>query len=767
MTGTPVTDFDRVVRTVCSPNCSAACGVNAFVKNDRVVKLEPAAFPEPGHERICLRGISMATQRIHHPDRLTHPLIREGERGSGNWRKVSWEEAYDYIIERQIRIAAEHGWKSNAWLSGSGNYGFKAITAAARVANDLGGTSFSFSSLSGDFAAQMAFKAMMGSFGWSNNDAEIAGARYLLCVGRNIADTAHSEMHYLFDAMENGTKFVMIDPRFTRSAAKADEWLAPRPGTDAALAMGMINVVINEGLVKEDYVIQHTNLTFLVDRASRRILRERDLIAGGGNEPVVWDKAVGMPVAASRAAQPALRASAELIDRGGRNIAFRTAFDANWEVWRIFTPDHAASICEVPAAQIRHVAMEYATSDPAWLWLGYGPQRYHHGHNIARAWATLAALCGNIGKPYAGISYLGGSQLAIYSPVPMQWLSPGGRKGHTLPGTQLVEIISSGKPYPLKSLWIASHAFATQSWMFKRFLSEALPELDLFVVTEQLMTPTAAYADVVLPCVSYYEDDWDLVGALEHWFLQLRRRAVTPVGESRNDFDIYKGLCERLGRGEAWQMHAKECCREILASHPNPLFNKIDWETLERDGVVRLDIERPYTPFRNMVFATPSGRMELYQEQFVDLGEEVLIYQEQAESGRSELAKTYPFTLITYKHVHSTHSQHLMLPYIREQLPEPRVEIAPADATSRDVKEGDWVRVFNERGSFVLKASVSSAVRPGTLAVPQGWSQKDFVAGHPSDLGHVPRNEVQQRIAETNYPIWDVLCDVRKWQPAP
>ena len=110
MTGTPVTDFDRVVRTVCSPNCSAACGVNAFVKNDRVVKLEPAAFPEPGHERICLRGISMATQRIHHPDRLTHPLIREGERGSGNWRKVSWEEAYDYIIERQIRIEGAIEW---------------------------------------------------------------------------------------------------------------------------------------------------------------------------------------------------------------------------------------------------------------------------------------------------------------------------------------------------------------------------------------------------------------------------------------------------------------------------------------------------------------------------------------------------------------------------------------------------------------------------------------------------------------------------------
>jgi anaerobic selenocysteine-containing dehydrogenase len=767
MTGTPLIEFDRVVRTVCSPNCSATCGVNAFIKDDRVVKLEPASFPDPGYERICLKGIAMATQRIHHPDRLTHPMIRVGERGSGQWRKVSWDEAYDYIIERQTKIAAEHGWKANAWLSGSGNYGFRAITASARVANDLGGTCFSYSALSGDFATQMAFKTMMGSLAWANNVSEITGARYVLCVGRNVADTAHSEMHFLFDAMENGTKFVMIDPRFTRSAAKADEWVAPRAGTDAALALGMINVVVNERLLKEDYVLKHTNLPFLVDRATRMVLRKRDVIAGGGDEPLVWDQAAGMALPASRATQPALSASAELTGADGQTIAFRTAFDATWEVWRTFTPEYASSLCEVPAEQIRRVAIEYASSDPAWLWLGYGPQRYHHGHTIARAWATLVALCGNIGKPYAGISYLDGSQVALSRPPNMEWMAPGGRMGHSLPGTQLVEAIASGEPYPVKALWLTNYGFATQSPMYKRFLSEVLPKLELFVVTEQIMTPAAQYADVVLPCVSYYEDDWDLVGGCEHWFMQLRRRAVSPVGESRNDFDIYKGLCERLGRGQAWQMDPEESCRQILATHSNPLISNIDWEVLRREGVVRVDVERPYTPFRDMAFATPSGRMELYQEQFVDLGEEVLIFEEQAEGRRSEKAKTYPFTFITYKHVHSTHSQHLMLPYIREQLPEPRVEIAPEDARSRAIAEGDLVRVFNDRGSFVLKASLSTAVRPGTVAMPQGWSQKDFLEGHPSDLGHIPRSEAQQRMIETNYPIWDILCDVRKLETSP
>ncbi|WP_313806683.1 molybdopterin-dependent oxidoreductase, partial [Sphingobium sp.] len=173
----------------------------------------------------------MATQRLHHPDRLRHPLIRTGERGEGKWREVSWDEAYDYIIARQAKATAEHGSRANAWLSGSGNVAFHAGNAAARVANDLEGSVFSFFGLSGDFAGMAGFAAVAGSMCWANDISEIGGATYFLSVGRNVCDTAHSEMHFIFDAMENGTKFVMIDPRYSRSVAKADEWLAPRPGT--------------------------------------------------------------------------------------------------------------------------------------------------------------------------------------------------------------------------------------------------------------------------------------------------------------------------------------------------------------------------------------------------------------------------------------------------------------------------------------------------------------------------------------------------------
>lgn len=756
-------EFDRIVRTVCSPNCLGTCGVNAFVRDDRVVKIEPATFPDPGYERICLRGIAMATQRIDHADRLTRPLIRVGARGEGRWREVSWDEAYDYLADKLNDIASRHGWRANSWISMTGNYGFKAYTSSPRVANTLGGTSFTNAGLMSDWAGPAGLFPMFGEWAFGNDISEIGGARYLLSVGRNMADTAHSEMHFVFDAMEQGCKFVMIDPRFSRSAAKADEWVAPRPGTDTALAMGMINIVISEELFKKDYLLAYSNISFLVRSDTKALLRERDLLVGGGEAFMQWDDAVGAPVVTGSALVPQLSGHWQVIGADGRPIDCCTGFDASWDIWRNFTPEHASSICGVPVAQIRRLAIEYATTDPAWIWLGSGPQRYFHGHITFRAWATLATLCGNIGKAYAGVSVLDGGFFNLVKGAPPDWLMPGGKSGHTLPGTSMLDTIVLGEPWPIKSLWTASFGFATQSPYFKRFVDEALPLLDLFVVSEQVMTEAATMADVVLPVVSYYEDDWDLVGGGENWFMQLRRRAVSPRGESRSDFDIYKGLCERLGQGEHWQMDPEEACRQILASHPDPRINAIDWETLRRDGVARIAVERPYTPFRDMQFKTPSGRIELYQEQFADLGEATLVYKEPIEGAPTEKGMEHPFTLITYKHVHSTHSTHVILPYIWEVLPAPRLEISPQDAQALIIADGDRVEVYNERGRFIVRATVTAAVRPGTLAMPQGWWQRHFEAGHPSDLGHVPRNPVQNRVLfESNYPIWDIACSVRK-----
>lgn len=758
-----MTSVDRIIRTVCSPNCSATCGVHAHVRDGRIVKLEPASYPDPDFERICLRGIAMATERVNHPDRLTHPLMRVGERGEGKWRKVSWDEALDYLAEKMSSIADGYGWRANSWISMSGNYGFKSITAAPRIANSLEGTLFSKDGLSSDIAAFMGFFPILGAFMSSNEFSEIGGAKYLLSVGKNIADTAHSEMHFLFDAMENGLKFVMVDPRFSRSAAKADQWIAPRPGTDGALAMGMINVVVTEGLMKTDYVLQHSNASFLIRDDNAQCLRLSDIAESDERAYLQWDQAAKAPVSAGSAHRPELSGTRHVTLKDGGEITCRTAFDRCWEVLRQYTPEAVSKITGVPAGQIQQVAREYATTDPAWIWLGLGAQRYLHGHTMARAWVTLATFCGNIGKPYAGVGTIDGPYVAMQMAAHADWMMPYGKAGQHLSGMTMVETIANEDPYPIKSLWIQSYNFASQSPLFKRFLNEALPKLEMYVVTEQVMTKAAEYADIVLPCVSYYEDDWDLVGGGENWYMQLRRRAIEPIGESRNDFDIFGALCERLGLDPSpWCGDPEEMCRDILAKSNDPRIRAVDWETLKRDGVARVPVERPFTPFRDMKFNTPSGRIEIYQEQFADIGEHVLTYAEPAEGHRSPLANHYPLTLITYKHVHSAHSQHTILPLINEVLPEPRLEIAPADAENRGIADGDMVTVWNDRGSFKVRATVTMGARPGTVSLPEGWWHRHFPEGHPGDLCSIVQSPGQNRILETNWAVYDLLCDVRK-----
>jgi len=748
---------DRIVRTVCSPNCSGTCGVNAFVKDDRILKIEPASFPEPGWERICLKGIAMAMQRIDHPDRLRWPLKRDGPRGSGRWRRVGWDEALDEIAARLGETAASHGSRANAWMTMSGNYGIKACTVPERIANSLGGTVMSHDGMMGDLNCAMGFLPLLGA-GFACNDlADLPKASLILIFGRNPADTDHSEMRFLFDAIEAGARVVVVDPRFSRTAAKADQWVSPRPGTDSALVIGMIRVMIDEGLIDQAYVARHTNAPFLVHPATGALLKTTDVDAAAPADYLVCD-GDGTVRAASQCDGPRLRGEVPLSLNAGESVVARTAFDHMLDAWAAFTPARVAAICEIPAATVEQLARDYAAADRAWLWCGAGPQRYHHGHLVHRAYVTLAALAGNIGKPYAGVNTLDGAHMRFTFNAPQSWTAPGGKRGGHLPGIHLHEIIASQTPYPVRSLWISSYGLGTQSPGFDRFVREALPKLDLFVVTEQLMTGAAEHADFVLPCVSYYEEEMDLVAGGEHWFLQLRQRAIQPIGEARNDYEIFAALAERMGEGADWALSNEAACRFILDQHSDPLFRAVEWELLRTDGAVRIDIPRPHVPFGDLRFNTPSGRIELYTEAFVAQGEAVLTHKEPLE-GRDP---RFPLMLISPKHVHSTHSQHTMLPWIREHRPDPLLELNPLDAHPRGIGDGDEVRVWNDRGSFTVTASLNEAVKPGMATVPQGYWRKHFRSGHFSDLGQVVRNAVQEAVIETNYPVWDVAVEVER-----
>ena len=756
--------YDRIVRTVCSPNCTGTCGVNAFVKDDRIVKLEPASYPDPRYERICLKGIAMATQRAHAPERLTHPLIRVGERGEGKWRQVSWDEAYRYLAEKLTKVADTHGPRANAWMSMTGNYGIKSVLAPIRVANAMEGTTFNNLGMMGDGNCPMSLKAFYGRGFVGQRYEDHIGSRLIIMLAKNTADTAHSEMHFLFEAMEAGARVVSIDPRFSRTAAKADQWVPLRPGTDAAFVLGMIAAIREAGLIDEPYVTANTNGPFLARSDTRALLRERDLTADGGDDFIVWDEAAGALPGARQAIRPRLRGAVGVILADGTPLPCRTAYDAMEAEWAAFTPEVAAEICEIPVEVIRNLGIEYATTNPAGIIMGQGAQRTYHGHTTFRAGMTLGALCGKIGKPHSGVHWMDGPLLRMiyHLDFTSHWVAPGGKFGNFLSGVKMIETIANGVPYPVKSLWLTNYGFGTQSARFKDFVDQALPQLELFVVTEQVMTRAAEYADVVLPCVSFFEEELDVVPAGEVWFVQLRRRAVPPAGVSKSDWEIFSELMEYMGRGEHWRMTPEETCEGILRDHGDPHFRNIDWQELKASGIVQLPLPTPYVPYEDLKFETESGKMHIYQEELRDFDEEVLRFQEPIESNRRPMADKYPLTLINSHHVHSVHSQHLDLPYIREQLPEPMLDIHPDDAGPRGIADGDVVRVFNDRGAFKLRALVAPSIKPGSVNAPQGWKPKHYIDGHHGDVMHLTINPAQERMEESNFAIFDNLVEVEK-----
>lgn len=756
--------YDKVVRTVCSPNCTGTCAVNAFVRNDRIVKLEPASYPDPRYERICLKGIAMATQRLHGPDRLTHPMIRAGERGEGKWRKVSWDEAYAYLAEKLNHVADTWGSRANAWMQMTGNYGIKAILGPIRIANALEATTFNNLGMMGDGNTMMALREFYGRGYVGQRYEDHIGAKLILMLAKNTADTAHSEMHFLFEAMEAGARVVSIDPRFSRTAAKTDEWVPIRPGTDPALFLGMIAVIREAGLIDEPFVAANTNGPFLVRPDNRMLLRERDLLAGGSDAFMLWDQATDCLVTHDLASHPRLRGTVTVRLADGTSLECRTAYDAQEEAWAGFTPEMAAEICEIPVEQVRSLGLEYGQTKPASIIMGQGGQRTYHGHTSFRAAMTLGALCGNIGKPHAGVHWMDGPLLRMIYGLDFttDWVCPEGKFGGMLSGVRMIEAIADGDPFPVRGLWLTNYGFGTQSPRFREFVERALPKLELFAVTEQVMTPAAEYADIVLPCVSYFEEEMDVVPGGENWFVQLRQRAVEPVGESKSDWEIFAGLMEHMGRGESWRMTAEEACEGILRDHGDPYFRAIDWQQLKRDGVVQIPLPTPYVPYEDMRFETESGKMHIYQEKLAEVGEEVLHYQEPLESSRRPLADKFPLTLLNSHHVHSVHSQHLDLPYIREQLPEPRLDMHPHDAAKRGINDGDVVRVFNDRGAFRLRTTLTEAIKPGSVNAPQGWKPKHYIEGHHGDVMQLTLNPAQEKMEETNFAIFDNLVEVEK-----
>jgi molybdopterin-containing oxidoreductase family molybdopterin binding subunit len=741
----------KLVRTVCDPNCHASprCGITAHVSDGRITKIEPGGFPLPEYDRrICAMGMARLEQQYHR-DRLRYPLKRSGARGAGAWQRISWSEAFELLAERLRAISAQFGSRSLAFFAGSGAAGVLTKGSVQRFAAALGGTAHRAGGV--DYGVPKGLEYMFGvpaSTYFRRGGHEFADAinsRMILLWGGNGVDTRLVDFHFVLEAQRRGAKIVCIDPNRSATAQRADQWVSPRPGTDTALALSLLNEIIERGQHDQPFLRRHTNGPFLVRRDNGEFLREPNFGF------MVWDALSQTAAPASATAQPALTGNYRIMLESGEPVDCAPAFQLLRELAATYPAERAAKITEVDAATIRQLAHEFAASKPASIRIGYGVDRWYYCDYTARAAGTLVCTTGNIGIPGGGISVHDGTYPAPLNLNPFR--APDGRKADTLDVIGLMKAIEHGEPYPVRALWLsASNMFNQTSANRARVMREIVPKLELIVVVDQFMTDTAGVADIVLPAASIFEKN-DLVAGM---FLQLQRQAVEPEGESKADFDIFAGLAMRMGLGQHFDRQPEDYLREMVETD-HPLLKGITLERLQSEDAVLLNRpSEPYVAFSDFKFKTPSGRIELYKEELVKHEAELPFYREPIEaSPENPLQRRFPLILLFSHSRHRIHSSFANLDKMKQQEPEPTVQLHPADAERRKLTDQSLVRVHNQRGSACLKCSIDPNIKPGVVVISEGSWVKDFPAGDPYSLTH----ELVSATSE-NYAFFDTLVEV-------
>jgi anaerobic dimethyl sulfoxide reductase subunit A len=696
----------------CCADCGGKCLVKGHVKNGVVIRVETDDGEEP-QLRACARGRAYR-KLFYAPDRLKYPMKRVGVRGEGKFDRISWDEALDTIAKELIRVKKNHG-PSAIHMTAHGAtpgdlHGFHAVY---RLLNMFGGCTRSWGGASAE-ALELASRSMYGTTITGNTRDDLVNSRLIIMWGWNPAVTIFSTNTclYLANAKEAGTKIICVDPRFTDSAAVfSDDWIPIRPGTDAAMLIAMAYVIITENLHDEAFLSKYT-------------------IGFDKFKDYVMGVEYGLPK----------------------------------------TPAWAEPITGVSAAIIEKLAREYATSKPAALIPSYAPGRTAFGEQYFRAAATLSAMTGNVGVSGGSACGRERNLVMIFGPGlpegknPIQGIpsikvdskSPvlpigGGltlgadsldatlRNKYNPHRCDIWDTICKGKAggylTDIKFLWVAPSNMLNQFLNINKGI-QALNKLEFILVHEQFMTPTARFADILLPI----NTAWERNDIFRPWqqgaYYVYGNKVADSLYESKSDFEICCELAPRLGISNYSDKTEDEWLRYLFKTSPDLSKDIPDYDTFKRDGVYKLKLTEPHIAFKKQIedlehnpFPTPSGRIEIYSQRLANLNNPKLPpipqYIESWESVNDPLAKKYPLQLITVHSRVRTHSYFYTVPWLK-QLEVQAVEINPVDAQARGISGGDEVRVFNDRGVTILPAKVTERITPGVVAIPQGaWYRPD------------------------------------------
>jgi anaerobic selenocysteine-containing dehydrogenase len=741
----------KTVRTCCPAHCGIdACGILAHIKGNRIVKLEPAEFPNPVDRRICLRGLS-SLDISYHPERIKYPLKRVGRRGEGKFEQISWDEAYNIIVEKFKSIAKKYGWKALGWVLGGPGAGTTKFGAYLRLASLTQSTRVSAWGY-GDaglpcgsriiLGHQFPYIHLQGKF-WQREWPEL-----LIVWGTNPGESMPLQnMRKVMDAKEEGTQIIVIDPRFTITASKADQYIGLKPATDSALALGIMNIIFQNDLYDKNYIVEHTNGPYLVRADNGKFLRGKDIEEKKSNAYIIWDGLSNSHKVVHR------KNPLDTCVTGRYNIngiECKPVLQLLIELSAKFSPEKTAEITGVPPELIIKLAKRIANAKEVTFLTHMGFTRTYHGDISLRGLISVAAITGNVTTSFS----------SGYLPATLNWepflnAKPDAPSYHRLGILKLYDAVIKGDPFPIKALWFAFINFLNQCANYNKIIEEFFPKLEFIVQTELFMTPSAKYADLVLPVCSFLEFS-DFI-PFPYPYLQLQQKVIEPLYESKSDVTIASELAQRLGYGKFFQ-GGEEGMIDLIMD--NPTLEGVKKKVLEQ-GVVMLK-PLPEGGSFPLGFATPSGKIELYAEQLVEDGQALPIYLPPIEAPITSEKVKYPLTFIQGHSRFRTHSSFANVQSILELNSGPIVEINPLDAKVRKISNNDYVTVYNDRAKTTLKACLTESVPQGVINITEGWWIDQFKEGSVNHLTHDIINPVQEKVYEPNMHMNDVAVEVKK-----
>jgi nitrate reductase alpha subunit len=757
---------ETVTRSTCSPNCTGACGYNVHVTDGRMTTLiQSADYPEKSYNpRGCLRGLSMMNL-VYGKDRIKYPLIRAGERGSGKFRKASWEEALDYAAKKLKNIMEKYGPEAVGLTVQVPGTGYVHKGAFVRMAGLAHWTIHHGYDQNGDLP--MFWPMTFGVQTEELESLEWPNARYTMVFGSNIIQTRLPDAHHLLEAKKNG-KLVVFDPDYCSTAAKADEWVPLKPDTDAAMGLGMAKVIIDRKLYDENFLKDFTDMPILVRKDTGKRLRAKEvkgLASQGGKQKIpdyrdlfVVYTEKGLTILNPERLDPSdarLDGEYQVELTDGRKVSVRTVFSEFKETLKEYTLDKVSSITEAPAEQIERVAIEAATNKPLHVIYGASNYQWYNGDLKGRALALLPVLTGSIGKSGGGISSYAGQYRIRFNLK--EWWFPTGGKLNWVP--YLYFLHGKGKRYPKKGIKAMVGGWGNpfdQHNMANRLKDRTTSGDIEFVATFDFsMTTSCQWSDVVFPATSWYEN-YELTATILHPYLQLQQPAIKPMFESKTAFWVARELAKRLNPEfekyffpELDENTASQKIIEILLKTGGFETKGITLDMLKKKPV-RLhstapdDRQIPFyeqiherVPFPPQSYPPPlkatakflkSGRIEFYKDEdlFLKIGEQLPVHKEtfvETEyKADPDARKKYRLRFVTKNslyRVHSTHSNNVWLNELQGH--KPKVFLNEADAKERNIKPGEFVEIYNNRGKTKAYAAIDPGCRKGTAIFEQGW----------------------------------------------